>query len=147
MNLPTKHGRIADPRQQIEQARARLLDGRGPGASAETVTRFTRNRLVFAGEATSRRLERFATSTAVARGKPDEIIEAIGMTRAGLEIAVGEVVDRINPVRALRARRSQLVACWPTVLAFTAAVPALWRIARRYRKARRHPRRPRPARC
>jgi hypothetical protein len=135
VNARADDGRVVDPQQQIERARASLLDGHGSGASARTVTRLTRNRLIFAGQSTGRRLDRLAACTAVARGNPDEIAEVTGVTRARLEILVDEVVDKINPIRALRARRSQLAACWPIVLVSTSAVLALLRMARRYRKA------------
>ena len=53
----------------IEQTRARLLGGRGPGASPEEIDQHTRARTSLGGQPTAQRREAFAHQTALARGE------------------------------------------------------------------------------
>ncbi|MGH3852277.1 MAG: hypothetical protein ACRDR6_02010 [Pseudonocardiaceae bacterium] len=52
----------------IKQARARLLGGRGPGASDQEIDQHTRSRAYIAGQPTAQRREALARRTAIARG-------------------------------------------------------------------------------
>lgn len=55
------------PQAVIEQARAQLLGGRGPGATEQEITRHTRARTWLGGQLTAQRRERLAEHTALAR--------------------------------------------------------------------------------
>jgi hypothetical protein len=52
----------------IDQIRARLLGGRGPGASSAEIDRNTRARTCLGGQPTAQRREAVAHQTAIARG-------------------------------------------------------------------------------
>ncbi|MEO7193592.1 MAG: hypothetical protein ABIZ05_02040 [Pseudonocardiaceae bacterium] len=55
----------------IEQIRARLLDGRGPGATPQEINQHTRSRTRLGGQPTAQRLQALAHQTALARGESD----------------------------------------------------------------------------
>lgn len=68
----------------LQQARRELLGGRGPGASADQIAGWTRNRVIIAGETCTRRLEEVARQTARARRDGDEIASAIQLNQREL---------------------------------------------------------------
>ncbi|MDQ2881792.1 MAG: hypothetical protein M3Y48_11355 [Actinomycetota bacterium] len=53
----------------IEQTRARLLDGHGPGATRQEIDQHTRARTHLGGQPTAQRLQALAHQTALARGE------------------------------------------------------------------------------
>ncbi|MGH3829657.1 MAG: hypothetical protein ACRDRS_04280 [Pseudonocardiaceae bacterium] len=55
----------------IEQTRARLLGGRGPGASLDEIDQHTRARTCLGGQCTAQRREALARRTARVRGETD----------------------------------------------------------------------------
>ncbi len=58
----------AEPQASVRQARGRLLQGRGKGASQAEIDALTRERPSYAGEPVSKQLEALHEQTAIARG-------------------------------------------------------------------------------
>lgn len=113
----------------LAQLRARLLGGRGPGASSSEIERSTRARAQLAGRPTSQHLAAVARQAALARGDRAAIALDIAVTRDELASGVAALRDRI---RRRWATVRRIVGC---VLLATAVLAVLrgW-ISRRDRR-------------
>lgn len=128
--------------------RARLLAGRGPGASQAEIDRLTRARPQLANEATPQHLETVARQTALARGDAAALALDVAETRDQLAGTLGSIRDILSPqqaaTRAVRGVKSTLHAGdgqWPgpaagrgrLAVAAVAAVAAIALVRRRRR--------------
>lgn len=84
--------------------RARLLGGRGPGASQAEIDQHTRARPQLAGEPTPRHLEAVARQTAIARGDAAAVALDIAAAREQLALTVGAIRDKVSPRQAITRR-------------------------------------------
>ncbi|MGH3574978.1 MAG: hypothetical protein ACRDUW_24675 [Pseudonocardiaceae bacterium] len=90
------------PQAAIEQARAQLLAGRGPGATPAEITRHTRARPRLGGQPTASERDQLAEHTALALHAADQA-DALGATVAALR-------QRLTPIFLVGARRLALTA-------------------------------------
>lgn len=81
--------------------RARLLDGRGPGAGPAEIDRLTRARPQLGGEPTPRHLETVAWHSAAAREDAAAMAVDLATTRDRLISDVQAIRDRVSPARVL----------------------------------------------
>lgn len=87
----------AEPQVQVRVARARLLQGRGRGASEAEIDALTRERPRYAGEPVSEQLEALHERTAVARGDVAAMQRDVDRTRDRLAASVEALVSRVDP--------------------------------------------------
>jgi len=102
----------------LAQLRARLLGGRGPGASSSEIERSTRARAQLAGRPTAQHLEAVARQAALARGDRAAIALDIAATRDELAAGVAALRELIRR-RWATARR---IVGWGVLAAAVVAV-------------------------
>jgi len=92
----------------VAQLRARLLGGRGPGASSSEIQRSTRARAQLAGRPTAQHLEAVARQAAIARGDRAAIAADIAASREELALGVAALRELI---RGRWATTRRIVGC------------------------------------
>lgn len=103
----------------IAGTRARLLGGRGPGASTAQIDRHTRARTQLAGEPIARHLEAVARQTAMARGDAAAIALHVAAEGDRLALDVRAIRDE---VRSLGVRVAIGIATTVAVVGATVVV-------------------------
>lgn len=125
---------------RIQQARAGLLSGRGPGASPDEITRWQRDRPLPGARPAPAERQRVADQGILARGNPDELEHLIVRRRAGLTALAGQSRSR-SAARSrsrseARSQRSVVIALLRSALRgyVTGVYPAVYRlIVERYK--------------
>lgn len=104
---------------RIQQARAGLLSGRGPGASPDEITRWQRDRPLLGARPAPAERQRVADQGILGRGNPDELEHLIVRRRAGLTALAGQLRDRAGA--ALRVAGAAALAGAVAGVAITVA--------------------------
>jgi len=100
----------AGPQAAIEQARAQLLAGRGPGATPAEITRHTRARPRLGGQSTASERDQLAEHTALARRDPAALALHAADQADALGATVAALRRRLTPIFLVGARRLALTA-------------------------------------
>lgn len=103
--------------ERIDQARARVLGGRGPGASQDEIARWTRDRPTLGDRPSADALERLAAQTRLARGEPHEIVQVVREDRAEVSATVAALAGRVRRRPVVRATARAVPACALVLLA------------------------------
>lgn len=93
-------GDPGDIQHRIRQARAGLLGGRGPGATADEVSRWQRDRPMLGGQPAAAARQEVADQNILARGDPDELEHLIVRRRARLAASLGTLAGQLHERRA-----------------------------------------------
>lgn len=80
----------------IAEHRARLLGGRGPGASTTEIEAATRARPLLGGEPTPQHLQALAHRTTLIRGDPDALALNIATSRDRISRTVGALREKVS---------------------------------------------------
>lgn len=115
----------------IGHARARLLGGRGPGASPQEISAHTRDRTRLAGRPVAQRRAALAAQTARMRGDPAAIADHVAATADRVDVTVAALRHRVDTAGAAVLVRAVLgAAALGAGLGFIAALVLRARLTR-----------------
>lgn len=117
-------------RTGVQQARAHLMGGRGPGASASEIERHTRGRVELAGQPTPQRRAQLARQTALARGDTDALAAQITAATSELGATLAAIRHRVAPPGRSTGRLALIAATGFAAGVGIGAVQILVRCAR-----------------
>jgi len=114
LTAPADSSDAAAVQAGIAGDRARLLAGRGPGASQDEIDKHTRARTQLAGEPMPQHLQALAQQTALARPDTAALPADIAAARDKLARTVGAIREKVNPrqvgTRAVQAAEASFHA-------------------------------------